>query len=694
MGERVQYPQAGCICEFLEGNAVQIAMVISVSQERIRLLLPNRRESILTKNRLLPWLGPLCSPNLSREEIVRILEEHKAVRQAKANSLNVLDVWELVQGEVEQANVEWLCELVESEVDCDLLSSYGRALLSCKTHFRFQPPFFQIYSLEQTEKRLQEQKKRGEREALVSGGRIFLQLLWDVFMGKRMLPESGSPEYPAPSLQERLETLLRARMCRPEEDDLLWKELARSIPEVPFVEASLLNAWGKIPPHYDVWLSQTEHETGDGWWQNVSSELEAYMERMRKDMGALPVRDDPFISIDSAKTRDIDDAFVCKKEEHGFALSLALAGHSYYWPFSSRLDDLVMKRASSLYLPEKNSHMLPEALGVDFSSLWAGEEKLAFVLDLHIDESGKVSLETPSFCRVRIRANLHYDECEAVLEGKENLRANEYISSLTAAFEMAELRKAYRIQQGAVLMESPEISIHLEGEGSDVRVFLEEEPYAPKAQLLVSECMIAAGAALADYAFERDIPLIYRTQAVDLPREYAGDWSDPIDVQRVIRALVPSLFETNPAPHAALGLSRYALCTSPLRRYVDLVNVAQIAGYVRGGTPQFSHDDLDCLLQRFLPFLEGVSHVQRARPRYWKLLYFKQQGSQKWWDGIISDENENYFSVHLPHEAITLRAKRRLFDDRAAIGKRVRVRIGKVQPLWNDIMILEAETAE
>ena len=50
----VQYPSAGCIVEYLEGNAIQIALVTEESGGKLRLLLPNRRETRITTSRLLP----------------------------------------------------------------------------------------------------------------------------------------------------------------------------------------------------------------------------------------------------------------------------------------------------------------------------------------------------------------------------------------------------------------------------------------------------------------------------------------------------------------------------------------------------------------------------------------------------------------------------------------------------------------
>ena len=70
----VRYPAPGCIVEYMEGNAVQIAMVTEEAGGRLRLLLPNRRETRLTAARLLPWLGPLHAADAGREGAVRLLE--------------------------------------------------------------------------------------------------------------------------------------------------------------------------------------------------------------------------------------------------------------------------------------------------------------------------------------------------------------------------------------------------------------------------------------------------------------------------------------------------------------------------------------------------------------------------------------------------------------------------------------------
>ena len=221
----VQYPSAGCIVEYLEGTAIQIALVTEESGGKLRLLLPNRRETRLTTSRLLPWAGPALGSVPGKDESARVLEQHRARREELAAALPVLELWEMSQGEVPEASAQWFAELAGQAGDADSVAACGRALLACKSHFRFQPPVFQIFSAEMVEKRLKEQQERAAREALVLGGNSFFRLLWDVACKKRALPPQpgedtrGISEWPAPEVAERLKQILFARMADPESQE-------------------------------------------------------------------------------------------------------------------------------------------------------------------------------------------------------------------------------------------------------------------------------------------------------------------------------------------------------------------------------------------------------------------------------------------------------------------------------------------
>ena len=64
----VKYPGAGCVVEFMQGNSPQIAWVMEEQAGKLRLLLPNRRETTLAANRVLPWAGPQYGAGKNRDE--------------------------------------------------------------------------------------------------------------------------------------------------------------------------------------------------------------------------------------------------------------------------------------------------------------------------------------------------------------------------------------------------------------------------------------------------------------------------------------------------------------------------------------------------------------------------------------------------------------------------------------------------
>ena len=742
MSDCVRYPAPGCVVEYLEGNAVQIALITEEAGGRLRLLLPNRRETRLNASRLLPWLGPLHGADLGRDEAVRLLEQHKKCREDLASDVPVMDVWEMAQGEVSVAPATWFAELFTSDPSADQVSAYGRALLACKSHFRFQPPDFQVFPADMVEKRLVEEKNRLEREALIAGGAAFLRMLWDVACRKRELPPppvegASSGEWPSADVAESLEEVLRSRMVDPEgqEFDALWRTLGKGLPDVPHLPLQLLVAWGKVPPHYNFWLDRAGYASGDDWWTAHRDEVDALVRAAESgqmpdaalftpaaptpcmcddaaasipaaapatsllfEPGPLPESPLPFVSIDSASTRDVDDAFHVQSTDDGYLLTLALACPALYWHFGGVLDRAVLHRGTSIYLPEGDCHMLPEVLGTAAYSLLAGTPRPALCVEIPVDAQGRYGSCRTYLARVRLAANLTYRDSQAVLDAQSkglalpDNPAAAHAGQLSVGLELARKRQNTRIEDGAVVMDRPDPVISLEGEGADVRVHVGPDYCAPDAQMLVAEMMILASAAVAHWARERGMAMLHRVQDVVLPREYAGVWSTPQDMTRIMRALTPSGLEVQARPHAALGLDRYTPVTSPLRRYPDLVNEAQVVHFLCTGQPRWSEDALVSLLHALSPALDGAGQVQRFRPRYWKLLFFRQQGDKVWWSGVITEENDAFVSVSLPDQGMFVRGRRKLFDDRAHPGLQVDVRIGKVHPLYNEIMILEAAT--
>ena len=685
----VRYPGAGCVVEFMQGNAPQIAWVLEEQNGRLRLLLPNRRETAIQAARILPWPGPAYEKSCSRDAALEILERHKSRRDVA--NVDPLELWEMAQGEVEQAPAQWFAELALSDPDMDAVAACGHALMQAKSHFKFNPPNFEVYPETVVAQRLAEQEAARKREELVNKGSAFIRLLWDIHQKKSTQSPGKAAEALEPGVRDRLRHTIMSRIADPDttEDDGLWKLMIKGLPDAPFMPLHLAQAWGLVEPHHNYWLDRAGYASGDGWSEEHREELDALLAQAAEDEGREPTFPDrAVISIDAPTTRDVDDAFFIEpRPEGGWNLTLALACPAYRWPFCGKLDRAVFSRATSIYLPEATHHMLPETLGTEAYSLLAGRTRPSMLVECVVGADGLVVSCRPRLGFARLAANLCYEDCEAALEGGES-PASPYLEQLRQALALAELHQQRRIENGAVIIERPDLNITLEGTGEDVTVSLSEDAPAPKAHLLVSELMVLTNAALAAWAKEHGVALLHRTQDVAIPKEFAGIWKAPLDVARVVKALAPAVLETGPKPHAGLGEPLYAPSTSPLRRYPDMINETQIITTLREGKPRWSREELDTLLPLLNAHLDAAGQVQRFRPRYWKLLYFRQQGD-RWWPAVITDENDAFVTVNMPKEQMVVRARRQFFGERTHPGQELEIRLGKVHPLHNDFQLVE-----
>jgi exoribonuclease-2 len=697
----------------MQGNKPVPHWVLEVQNDAARLLSPSRRESKLALSRLLPWYGPVHSPEKTREEIERILEETRALRETLAQGVAIHDLWELAQGEVAHASAFWLAELVWENPGVDQAAAVGHAALACKTHFKFAPPDFEIYPAETVARKSAEQEITREREALAGAGGEFFRALWAVHTRAR--ERLGEDEFPPEAIAALCKRMLLDRLADPEtqNDAELWKLLTKALPGAapespsgePHLALHLATAWGLVREHHNFWLDRAGYDPTEAWAEPFAAELASVSAAVAAASLADPETPDApggaFVSIDPASAADVDDALSVRKQADGsFALSLAFACPARFWPFGGALDKAVLRRASSLYLPEGEHHMLPREAVLSLFSLLEGSRRPATILDMTLSSTGELLSFTPRLGWVTLAANLSLPGCQAILDGPKSTvavtarqigAAAPFAAMLREGLELAEALRLRRIANGAVITErpDPDVSVSYDEAGA-ATVSVCQAPDTPSAHTLVSECMILANSALAGWAAERGVPLLFRTQDVALPKEFAGIWTEPEDIARIVKHLPASGLELVPRPHAGLGAAMYAPLTSPIRRYTDLANTAQIAAFLREGEARFRKEDLAALLPVISSCSDMVAQVQRFRPRYWKLLFYKQMGDRMWWDAVVTEENDAFVSLSLPLTQIVVRARRSMLGEKISPGERLNVRLGKVDPLRNEIRVLAA----
>src|SRR4051812_5195108 len=142
----------------------------------------------------------------------------------------------------------------------------------------------------------------------------------------------------------------------------------------------------------------------------------------RQDLGR---REDlthiPIVAIDPADARDHDDAVWAAEDDDqanagGWKAIVAIADVSFYVRPGSALDKEARKRGNSVYFPDRVVPMLPETLSADVCSLKESEDRAALACHLRITKAGALKSWRFSRARVRIAANIAYEDAQAAIE--------------------------------------------------------------------------------------------------------------------------------------------------------------------------------------------------------------------------------------------------------------------------------------
>ena len=116
-------------------------------------------------------------------------------------------------------------------------------------------------------------------------------------------------------------------------------------------------------------------------------------------------------SIDPANSMDLDDAFSIKRVGTDTIMLSIYIANVTIWMDALNLWSSFSQRISTIYLPDRKRPMLPTILSDCLCSLQANASRLAFVMDLIIDESTSsiVSIKY-SNCLISVYKNYIYEE--------------------------------------------------------------------------------------------------------------------------------------------------------------------------------------------------------------------------------------------------------------------------------------------
>jgi exoribonuclease-2 len=397
---------------------------------------------------------------------------------------------------------------------------------------------------------------------------------------------------------------------------------------------------------------------------------------------ALPLADVRAFSIDDSSTTEIDDALSVQGLGSGtVTLGIHIAAPGLAVHPGSAIDLLGRARLSTVYMPGYKLTMLPDEV-VQIYTLQEGRDCPALSLYVTLDEATLEVRDTVTRLeQVPIAKNLRHDKLDTVFTEaffEDAVATGAPAADVDWGLELSflhRLAKNLKAQREVVRgkpenFNRPDYNFKLDNPGGgeplgEEAVSISIRQRGAPLDLIVAEAMILANSTWGEWLAEHGVPGIYRSQASMAPG---------VKVRMGTRAL----------PHAGLGVKSYAWSTSPLRRYVDLVNQWQIIACVRNGrtaalAAPFKPKDTElfAIISGFDAAYSAYNGFQAGIERYWTLKYLQQNGITELTAAAFKDNLVRADELPLVLPAAGAQGLPR--------GARVRVRLGEIDEITLDV---------
>ena len=472
--------------------------------------------------------------------------------------------------------------------------------------------------------------------------------------------ESWEEQLKLGQLPEEIAPLVNTLLFNPDKNTTAYKAVANAaqtlkggIPEL-FLTCGVLSS--ALAYHEGKFLKE-HFPKGVGFQvQLQANEQSAWEEALQK----LPVADVKAFSIDDASTTEIDDAFsVSSVDVEGIGqchrVGVHIAAPALAIHRGGALDELGRKRLSTVYFPGGKITMLPDEV-IEVFSLHAAEStsldlplRPAVSLYVTLNSEGLPILEgehapITKVERVPMASNLRLDDLEHLvteesLLDEKNKAAIPYQIELNILWQSAKKLHAKRQEQRVMnglkeevlgLPDSTALPRDFNFKVADGVVEITARQRGSVLDSIVAEWMICCNSTWGNQLANHSVPGIYRAQKGWGPHR--------------------TRMQTMPGPHEGLGVENYAWCTSPLRRYVDLVNQWQLIAMAQHGVTAklvapFKPKDADlmAIAADFDGTYAAYGEHQNQMESYWCLQHLKQQGLP--WKGVVRHLKEGQARV-------------------------------------------------
>lgn len=313
-------------------------------------------------------------------------------------------------------------------------------------------------------------------------------------------------------------------------------------------------------------------------------------------------RSKKIFTIDSAESKDLDDAVSVEKTETGYLLGVHIADVSHYVKGNSSMDKEALNRGTSIYYADKVIPMLPKELSNGICSLNPNENRLTLSAMINLNNNGDIL--SYRFCKSVICSRVKgvYSEINSILENTadEDIK-NKYKDLNSEIFlmnELADILIKRRHERHAPQIETTESKLIIDENEKCLDVMPRQRG---KSECIIEEFMLAANEAAAQFAQEKQAPFVYRIHEqppedkIQRLKEVLTKFNinvpfneiKPVHIEKilekakstsayeainimVLRSMSKAKYSEEPLGHFGLALKDYAHFTSPIRRYPDL----------------------------------------------------------------------------------------------------------------------------
>ncbi len=397
-------------------------------------------------------------------------------------------------------------------------------------------------------------------------------------------------------------------LIAPDKNTLEYKALEEAAATTGLSQLRLIERCGAIPSTLEFHRMSFTLE-----WFPRGTEFAPVTEPI--DPPELPKSAVRAFSMDDEATTEIDDALSVQWRDDGSVrVGIHIAAPALGIAPGSELDRVARERLSTVYFPGDKITMLPETLIHHYT---LGEAHDCPALSLYVDVAADLRvLGTETRLEmVHIADNLRHEALEtqfndATLKNPD-VPDYPYRRELEWLRDFAAVLEAGRGKTDTV----DRVDYNFKVDGEHVRI--EPRKRGSPIDKVVSELMIFANAHWGGWLAEQRVPGIYRAQANGKTR-----------------------MTTAPDPHQGLGVDQYAWSTSPLRRYVDLVNQRQLISLVQGTDPVYPprSEALFATVRDFELAYDAYAEYQRRMERYWMLRWLQQENVTEVTANVIRED--------------------------------------------------------